>query len=113
MSHRIFSELSYPCDSLAPTSPRKVEIWRVQNGTGPDIPIRDLVTGISAQALTKAAAVPTVFKSIESVKWQVGEKGQAEAAFETAAIQTLQADLVIDGIAASLAVMMAATDSLP
>ncbi len=90
-----------------------IQIWRMQNGTGTDIPIRDLVTGLSAQALTKAAAVPTVFKSIESVKWQIGEKGQAEAAFETAAIQTLQADLVIDGIAASLAVMMAATDSLP
>jgi hypothetical protein len=82
----------------------------VQNGKGTDVPLRDLVTGLSGTMLAKSAAVPSVFKPVESLQWQIGQRSQAEAAFEAPEIQTLQRDLVVDGIGVSLAFLLSASE---
>jgi hypothetical protein len=87
-----------------------IQVWRVQNGKGTDIPLRDLVTGLSGTTLAKSAAVPSVFKPVESLQWQIGQRSQAEAAFEAPEIQTLQRDLVVDGIGVSLAFLLSASE---
>ena len=87
-----------------------IEAWRTQNGKGTDIPLRDLVTGLSELTRIKSAAVPAVFKPIESLQWAIGQRSQAEAAFETAEIQALQHELSVDGIGVSLAFLMSASE---
>ena len=87
-----------------------IQVWRAQNGTGTDIPLRDLVTGVAEITRVKAGGVPAVFKPIESLQWALGQRSQAEAAFETADIQGLQHDLTVDGIGVSLAFLMSASE---
>jgi hypothetical protein len=87
-----------------------IQVWRTQNGKGTDIPLRDLVTGVSEITRVKAGGVPAVFKPIESLQWALGQQSQAEAAFETPDIQGLQHDLTVDGIGVSLAFLMSVSE---
>ncbi len=88
-----------------------IQDWRTLHGTT-EVPVRDLVTAVAATTRAKANAQPAVFKAASSLLYIVDEGG-ADASYENPAMAAIQRDLLIEGIAAELAFLIAVTEVMP
>jgi hypothetical protein len=84
--------------------------WRSTTGTALDMPVRDLVTALAVQTLGKSAGQPGLFNAGASIAYQFGSKSSAVAAYDDAAMTAFQRDTILDGIAATLAVLISSTE---
>jgi hypothetical protein len=90
-----------------------IRTWRLANpGLGNEVPVRDLISALSAQTLGKAMANEAIlFDWARSIQYHVAmDREGAMAAYQTATVIPIYRDLVIDGIAAELAFLLSATE---
>jgi hypothetical protein len=88
-----------------------IEARRATLGS-PDVPLRDLVTAVADRTRVKAAAQPQVFSEVASLAYIV-DQDAAVAFYESAAMSAVQRDLLVEGIAATLAFLIAYTEVGP
>jgi hypothetical protein len=88
-----------------------IQDWRALHDTT-EVPVRDLVTAVAAATRQKADAKPAVFKAANSVVYLVDEDG-AIAGYDNPDMAAIQRDLLLEGIAAELAFLMAVTEVAP
>ncbi|MCW5623478.1 MAG: hypothetical protein KIT73_02025 [Burkholderiales bacterium] len=84
---------------------------RQSNGTT-EVPVRDLVTAVAAAARSKATAHPEVFKPLLSLGY-IADQDAAIAGYDNPAMAAIQRDLLLEGIAAEVAFLMAVTEVSP
>ena len=88
-----------------------IQSWRAAHGTT-EVPVRDLITAVAAEARTKATAQPAVFQALQSVIY-IADQDAAISAYDNATMAAIQRDLLIEGIAAEMAFLMAVTEVAP
>jgi hypothetical protein len=74
------------------------------------MPVRDLVTRLARQIRTKSASQSGVFNAGSSLVFQFVSEPNAISAYDGAAMTAFQRDTVLDGIAATLAVLISSTE---
>jgi hypothetical protein len=84
--------------------------WRAATGKPLDMPVRDLVTRLARQIRTKSASQSGVFNAGSSLVFQFVSEPNAISAYDGAAMTAFQRDTVLDGIAATLAVLISSTE---
>ncbi len=77
-----------------------------------DVPVRDLVTAVADRTRVKADAKPQVFSDLASLAYIV-DQDAAMSVYESTAMTAVQRDLLIEGIAAVLAFLVAYTEVAP
>jgi hypothetical protein len=88
-----------------------IQKWRADHATT-EVPVRDLITAVADVARSKASAQPTVFKPLQSVIY-IADQDAAIAAYDNATMAAIQRDLLLEGIAAEVAFLMAVTEVTP
>jgi hypothetical protein len=88
-----------------------IQDWRALHGTT-EVPVRDLVTALAGVTRDKASAKPAVFKAAHSLLY-IADQDVAIAGYDNAEMATIQRDLLLEGIAAELAFLMAVTEVTP
>lgn len=88
-----------------------IQDWRRSHQTA-EVPVRDLVTAVAKYTRQKSDAQPSVFQPIRSLQYIVDEDA-ATAGYDTPAMAAIQRDLLLEGIAAEVAFLMAVTEVAP
>jgi hypothetical protein len=117
-ARRVGVALAVPRDDLAGAARaflwrQAILNWRTQTGNAKDVPVRDVVTALAALTRQKADANPAVWNPEASLAYFFGFEDQAKAVYDTASMDALQRDTVIDAIAVKLAFLVSTAEVLP
>lgn len=88
-----------------------IEGMRIMRGTT-EVPVRNLVTAVAAVTRLRAAALPAVYQAQLSLLYLTDEDA-AIAGYDTATLNAAQRDLLLEGIAAEAAFLIAVTEVAP
>ena len=84
--------------------------WRAATGKPLDMPVRDLVTRLARLTRAKSAGQSNVFNPGSSLVFQFVSETSAISEYDGAAMTAFQRDTVLDGIAATLAILISSTE---
>lgn len=88
-----------------------IQAWRSTHAST-EVPVRDLIEALAARTRTTSNATASVFKAAGSLAYLV-DKDAAISLYENPAMAAIQRKLLIEGIAAELAFLIAFTEVAP
>jgi hypothetical protein len=88
-----------------------IQAWRSAHAST-DVPVRDLIEAVAAKTRTTSNATASVFKAVASLAYLV-DKDAAISLYENTTMAGIQRKLLLEGIAAELAFLIAITEVAP
>lgn len=88
-----------------------IQSWRSAHAST-EVPVRDLIEAVAAKTRTTSNATASVFKAVGSLAYLV-DKDAAIALYENTPMAAIQRNLLLEGIAAELAFLIAMTEVAP